>query len=137
MPLEKSQREQIKQQVLDIVAGGRRCTPMRKMIFLVSGTRVHVRFCFPARKDFSFFTFTISPVAMKADYEIWICGSAAQFYLVPTSIVQHIYDDPDAYTESAHPEIRVVYVDVKKNKAAYTAGGKAVDLKAYRGRVLR
>jgi len=43
---------------------------------------VHVRYCSPNAKALKRYKFNINPNTLSADYELWICGSAAIYYLL-------------------------------------------------------
>ncbi len=92
----------------------------------VGRKKIHARFCRTNDRSPNLFKFNINPNTLEADYELWICGEVGLFYLLPTSVMQAIYDDPEAYPDYRHPEIRVVSVDVAKDKVTYKTGGRKV-----------
>lgn len=62
-----------------------------------------------------YYKFNINPNTLSADYELWICGSAGVWYLVPIDLIGRIYSDPAAYPDHRHPEIRVVSLNTKRS----------------------
>jgi hypothetical protein len=87
---------------------------------------VHARF-----KTSGPFSFNINPATLRADYELWICGSASFYYLLPRRVVKSIYEYPDAYVDRRHLEIRVVSVDTNAHRATYGRGAKSLSLQQY------
>lgn len=67
-----------------------------------------------------------------ADYEVWICGNASCYYLVPQSVIRQIYDDPNSYIDNHHPKMRVVSIDIRSNSVVYAIGNKSIHLAKYR-----
>ena len=92
---------------------------------------IHVRFCSrnPGAPDK--FKFNINPNTLSADYELWVCGSAALYYLMPIEFMRGIYDNPDTYIDRMHPEIRVVSVDANAHTVTYASGGVSSSLRGY------
>ena len=79
------------------------------------------------------YKFNINPNTLSADYELWICGSATSYYLMPIELMREIYNNPNTYIDSMHPEIRVVSVDVNSNNATFASGGVGCNLKKFFG----
>jgi hypothetical protein len=92
---------------------------------------VHVRFCSLNLSAPGKFKFNINPNTLSADYELWVCGSAALYYLMPIAFMRGIYDNPDTYIDRMHPEIRVVSVDANAHTVTYAAGGISSSLRGY------
>lgn len=103
---------------------------------MIHGRKVHARFCRTNERSPSLFKFNINPNTLDADYELWICGEEGMFYLIPTTIMQRIYDDPHSYPDNRHADIRVVSVDVSTNKITYKTGGGKLDIANYRSGIL-
>jgi hypothetical protein len=92
---------------------------------------VHVRFCSTDRVRSSHYKSNVNPATLRSHHEVWICGDADTYYLLPLSVVQKIYDDPRTYIDRRHPKIRVLSVDTERHEAVYGAGGLRLDLKPF------
>jgi hypothetical protein len=92
---------------------------------------VHVRYCSSNATAPGKYKFNINPNTLSADYELWVCGSAEVYYLMPISFMRGIYDHPNAYVDRLHPEIRVVSVDTHAHTVTYATGGVNSTLKGY------
>jgi len=77
------------------------------------------------------FSYNINPNTLTADFEVWICGEADSYYLFPTSVMKSIYEDPDAYVDKTHPEIRVAEVDMATHSLLFGRSGKRLDCSGY------
>ena len=113
------------------VAKGGAVVPAGSAKYRVGKSIVHVRFCSTNPNAPGKFKFNINPNTLSADYELWLCGSAATYYLMPTSFMRGIYDNPSTYVDRMHPEIRVVSVDVHSHKVTYASGGTSGSLRGY------
>lgn len=100
--------------------------------YRVAEKTIHARFCSVNYRSPKMFKFNINPNTVRADYELWICGDGRLFYLLPTAIMQAIYDDPKGYQDYRHKKIRVVSVDSSKDEITYKAGGGKMYIKRYR-----
>ena len=118
----------IKRTVLAQIAGQSGIRPSGRATFIIQGKKVHVRYCSPPT-----YKFNINPNTLRADYEVWICGSENYYYLIPIEVIRRMYSDPQVYVDSWHPKIRVVSVKSKADEAMFAAGGRTVDLTPYRG----
>lgn len=98
--------------------------------YRIEQNTVHVRFCSKDNRRPTKFKYNINPNTLTADFELWVCGDASTYYLMPVSLMQTIYNDSNAYVDRAHPEIRVVSVDTELDSAIHARGGKfkAIDL---------
>lgn len=92
---------------------------------------VHVRYCSRNLSASDKFKFNINPNTLSADYELWVCGSAALYYLMPIAFMRGIYDNPNTYIDRMHPEIRVVSVDANAHTVTYASGGVSSSLRGY------
>jgi hypothetical protein len=92
---------------------------------------VHFRYCSSRPGARWKFKFSINPNTLSADYELWICGNAAVYYLIPISFMKDIYDNPDTYADRKHPEVRPVNVDTYSHAVTYAKGGVKKSLKPY------
>ena len=130
------QSDEIKRSVLDRIFAsedwvlcGR--AKYRKELFVV-----HVRLCSTNRFGNPYYKFNINPNTLSADYEVWICGDANTYYLIPIQLIRRIYYDPESYVDSRHPEIRVVNVNVGIHTVTYATGGGNIDIASYLHRTL-
>lgn len=126
-----------KRAALAKVANGASVTPAGKAKARIGNSIVHVRFCSPNKNAPGKFKFKINPNTLSADYELWVCGSAHVYYLMPISFIQGIYDNPSTYVDYTHPKIRVVSVDARTHTATYAAGGVSSSLGRYLRATLR
>lgn len=92
---------------------------------------VHVRYCSRNLNAPGKFKFNINPNTLSADHELWVCGSAVHYYLMPIAFMRGIYDNPDTYIDRMHPEIRVVSVDANTHTVTYASGGVSSSLQGY------
>lgn len=125
-----------KKAALTKIAKGVAVTPAGNAKFRIGKSVVHVRFCSTNPNAPGKFKFNINPNTLSADYELWVCGSAATYYLIPTPFMRAIYDNPSAYVDRMHPEIRVVSVDAHAHTVTYASGGTSSSLRGYLGATL-
>jgi len=118
--------ETIKIAVLEQISWGASWRPEGRASYRFPGGLVHARF-----KTSGPFSFNINPATLKADFELWICGSQQLFYLLPQSVIKKIYYNPDSYEDKRHPKIRVVSVDTVRHRATFARGGQSIQLKQY------
>ena len=104
--------------------------------YAVGSKRVHVRFCSADRSGSSKFKYNINPNTLASDFELWICGSADCYYLVPMSVISDLYSDPAAYPDRHHPEIRIVALDADTHALSYAAKRAPLPIDDYFRRVL-
>jgi hypothetical protein len=97
----------------------------------VDGKVFHVRFRSNPKRDGVTYAFNINPNTLRADYEVWICGAANNYYLIPISTIRSLYDDPDTYVDNRHPEIRVADIRCSDHRCLYGKGGKSEDFALY------
>ena len=118
------------------VAKGAKFTPAGNAKVRIGKSEVHVRYCSPNAKASGKFKFNINPNTLSADYELWVCGSAKLYYLMPISFIRDIYENPNTYIDRRHPEIRVVSVDTHLHTVTYASGGVKSSLGKYFGATL-
>lgn len=123
-----------KDKALIAISGGQDFSSVGRSKFRVGNAVVHVRFCSENAKSPGKYKFNINPNTLSADYEMWICGSADTYYLMPVSLMREIYDNPNTYIDKAHPKIRVVSVDADSHWVTYATGGIGVSLSPYLSR---
>ena len=118
------------------VAKGGTVAPAGNAKFRVGKSVIHVRFCSTNLNASGKYKFNINPNTLSADYELWVCGSAATYYLMPTSFMRQIYNNPSTYVDRMHPDIRVVSVDAQSHTVTYASGGIGSSLRGYLGATL-
>tara|TARA_R110000850_G_C9978433_1_gene465724 strand:+ start:1738 stop:2130 length:393 start_codon:yes stop_codon:yes gene_type:complete len=116
---------------LSAVANGASVSPIGKAKYRVGNDTVHVRFCSSSAAASDKYKFNINPNTLSADYELWVCGSATTYYLVPVSVMRDIYDNPNTYEDRHHPGIKVVSVDAASHTVTYATGGVHLSLSSY------
>lgn len=121
----------IKHEVLSRVSAGERCFSAGKAKFKVGRSVLHVRFCSHDKRKSARYKFNINPNSLNSNYELWICGDADHYYLVPNTLIREMYDDPSAYPDRHHGDIRVVSVDTSAHSVTYAARGKSADLSGF------
>jgi len=121
-------RQQIKEAVLQGIAPGVPWRVCGREMYRVGAVDVHARFC---AEGTGHYKFNINPNSLSADYELWICGGADHWYLIPTRVLQEMHDYPNAYPDNMHPEIRVVSVDAGGHSVGYAAPGVKLSLQQY------
>ena len=126
----------IKDQVLDRISAGRSRSRLPKEKWRIGNSVVHVRYR-SSPKSKSVFSYNINPNTLTADFEIWICGEADSYYLFPIAVMKSIYEDPDAYVDKTHPEIRVAEVDMATHRLLFGRGGKELDCATHFRAVLK
>lgn len=121
---------------ISAVANGASISPAGKAKYRVGNSKIHVRFCSSSAAASDKYKFNINPNTLSADYELWVCGSAETYYLIPVSVIRDIYDNPNTYEDRHHPGIMVVSVDAASHTVTYAAGGVRLSLSSYfRGRL--
>lgn len=120
-----------KKDALAKVAKGATITPAGRAKFRIGKLVVHIRYCSPNASAPEKFRFNVNPNTLSADYELWVCGNATIYYLIPISLMQGIYDNPNSYVDRMHPEIRVVSVDAHSHTVTYATGGVSSSLRGY------
>ena len=126
----------IKRQVLGHIASARAHDVTGRATVRIGKMTVHTRFCSQDARGSAKYKFNISPTTLAADYELWICGSAERYYLIPHATVESIYHTPGAYVDRRHPQLRVISVDVDSHVATYAQGGESLSLRTYSNRSL-
>lgn len=116
---------------MTIICKGEKWAEIEGTNFRVGSRRLHVRFCSTDQRRSSHYKFNINRATLRADFEVWICGGPDVYYLLPVAVMQRIYDDPRAYVDARHPDIRVVSVDTTRHIAVYAQGSQKLALNAY------
>ena len=116
-----------KAEVLKHISDGLPISFIGKAKWRVGTNVVHVRFRSSPKSKGIIFSYNINPNTLTADYEVWICGNSQVYYLFPKLVMNAVYDDPDAYVDYQHPEIRVAEVDTSSHRLLYGRGSKSMD----------
>ncbi len=124
----RQERQRIKTEVLESVAPRSRRLPCGRGSYRLDGLSVHVRYCAPGTGNYKF---NINPNSLRANFELWICGDAKHWYLIPVPVLRQMYDHPAAYPDNHHPEIRVVSVDTAAHRAGYASPSISLSLLPY------
>jgi hypothetical protein len=120
-----------KKSALLAIANGSGVSSLGKAKYRIGSSVVHVRFCSQSPRAPEKYKFNINPNTLSADYELWVCGSAAVYYLMPVSVRQKIYNDPNTYEDRHHPGIKVVSVDTASHTVTYASGWVNASLRQY------
>lgn len=128
--------QQIKESVLGRIANNGVISFMRNAKWRIGPKVIHVRFR-SSPKSGAVFSYNINKNTLTADFELWICCDADTFYLFPSQIMRDIYEDPDAYVDRHHPDIRVAEVDTQVHRLLFGKGGKSLDASPYFRSVLQ
>jgi hypothetical protein len=128
--------EEIKREVLDKISAGQGWSWAGKARVKIGHITIHVRYCSADGKQSPHYKFNVNPNSLRADYELWICGSPEVWYLVPIDVINRMYSDPAAYPDYRHPDIRVVSLNKSTNSVTYAAGGRSAELSEFLGRTL-
>lgn len=118
-------RRRIKETVFGSIAPGNVVQRSGRATYWIGGWRVHARYCAPGAGHYKF---NLNPNTLCAEFELWICGSASHWYLIPIEVIREIYDHPAAYPDNRHADIRVVTVDTQLHRAGYAAPSVVLDL---------
>ena len=124
-------REAVKEKVLKTICGDRPFRFSRRAIYQVGQIAIHVRYCSTDSKRPVFYKFNINPNTLTADYELWICGAAERYYLLPKSEVSYMYTHPKAYVDHHHPKIRVVSLDTSCHVVSFAREATTLDVRSY------
>jgi len=124
----ESTRQQIKQAVFDRISPGESATRIGDEIYRIHGFKIHARYCAPGSGHYKF---NINPNTLRADFELWICGSANHWYLIPMNEIRQMYKHPAAYPDKHHADIRVVTVDSQSHQVGYAAPSIAEALTSF------
>ncbi len=125
-----------KKAALSKIANGATIVPAGNAKVRIGNSIIHVRFCSRNKAAPGKFKFNINHNTLSADYELWVCGSAAIYYLMPIEFMRDIYNNPDTYIDRMHPEIRVVSVDTNIHTVTYASGGTNSNLRGYHCTIL-
>ena len=123
--------EQEKSRVLTAITQGELYTSAEGGKYRFKNKVLHIRFCAIDDRGSTRFKFNINPNTLSADYEIWVCGDAGHYYLIPIEFIREIYEHPHAYQDNAHPGIKVITADRVKHQVLYAAGGEKKDISSY------
>jgi len=121
----------VKRSVLATIAGGATLSAAGRSKKRIGNNVVHVRFCSVDSGAPGKFKFNINPNTLSADFELWICGEASDYYLIPISFIHNIYDNPSTYQDKRHEEIRVVSVDTHGHSVMFAAGGVCASIRPF------
>jgi hypothetical protein len=120
--------EEIKKAVMKSVAPEESWHKIGRTTYSVGKARVHVRYC---GKQVGDHWYNINPTTLRADYELWICGSANHWYLIPMDRIRVMYEHPNAYQDGTHATLKDVTVSLPRHLAIYAAPGVSMNIQQY------
>lgn len=126
--------EQIKRNVLNTISDGngwQKVSGHGRSKWSVQDKIVHVKFRARAKAGGTIYSFNISPSSLDADFEVWICGTAESFYLIPTIEIEAIYNTPGTYIDSWHPDLCVVDINLSDHRVKYSSVAAHKDFGPY------
>lgn len=97
----------------------------------IEGDIVHVKYRSGPKVGGNRYSYNVSPSSLDADFEVWICGDISIYYLIPTKTLADMYNDPNAYVDSYHPNLRVIDINTETHKAQYARGRPYKDFSSY------
>ena len=113
------------------VAGGAAVMLVGRAKFQIGASLVHVRYCSGDKSKPGQFKFNINPNTLSADHELWVCANASVYYLMPVLLMRRIYNDPNAYIDRMHQEIRIVSVNAETHTVTCASGATVKSLRCY------
>lgn len=125
-----------KEQALRRVFGSENWKKTGRAKFSAGGPEVHTRYCSPSSSDSDQYKFNINENTLSADFELWVCGDDKNYYLIPMNVIEEMYNHPDAYTDSYHPNMTIVSVYTDKHEAMYARGSTKIGLEKYHRAIL-
>lgn len=118
-------------QALRQIARGAAVRPFGRSKVQIGNKVIHVRFRSTAKTlGGAVWLFTLTPSTLTADYELWICGSALHYYLIPKAVIERIYTDPSERPGYTQNEIWTAEIN-SRTHSWLRAKGKSVDLSGY------
>ena len=116
-------KEQLKSKVLAAVVGNIHSPKIGRAKFSSDHGTIQIRFCRRNEKSPAIYKYNINRNTLSADFELWICGTADHWYLMPMKFIREIYGDPETYQDWHHPGIKVVSVKTEKHSVMHGTGG--------------
>ncbi len=92
---------------------------------------VHIRFCSTSLSNHEQYKFNINKNTLSADFELWICGSKKNWYLLPMDVIREMHQHPDAYEDYQHPGLTVVSVYSDSDEVMFARGGMRKNIREY------
>lgn len=120
-----------KHRVLSKLANGMTISNAEKSKYRIGKYIVHIRFRREGNPLKQRYIFNINPNTLSAEYEIWICGSSAKYYLIPILFIQQIYNNHFGYSDGHNPGLKIVTVYAGIHEVQYAAGGTRKSLREY------
>jgi hypothetical protein len=126
------QNAQIKKDVAKFIGGQSAISLIGGESFKIGSHSVHFRYrTGPKSRSGRTFSYNVNPNTLRCDYEVWICGAPADYYLFPKRLMSDLYHDEDAYVDYRHPSIRVMEIDLETHALLFGRGGKRIDASSY------
>lgn len=95
----------------------------------ISAGIVHV--LYSSLKSAKQYKFGINESALSADFELWICGSRDQWYLIPMGVIRRLHQHPDSYRDTYQPGLARIFVNTETNEVTYARGGIKENIRRY------
>jgi hypothetical protein len=126
--------DQHREKVLAKIATGNNPRKIGGVSYDIAGKTFHIKVVTGKKKKYPF---NINDTVLKADYEVYVCGTSDLFFVVPISIVKMMHEDPNSMPDYTYPGYTVVDVHPMENKIIYGTKGKAIDIGMYRNATLK
>lgn len=113
------------------IAGGASVMRAGRHKFSVLGRIVHIRFSSGDILNRNRFQFVLYANALNADYELWVCGAATTYYLLPMGVARRIHEESKKYANNRKSEFWTVSIYINRHIVTYGAGQKRMSLRRY------
>lgn len=118
-----------RKKVLDKIADDDEYRQIGRVSYDIAGKIFHIKVVTGKKKNYPF---NINKTVLKADYEVYVCGTSELFFVIPISIVKKMHEDPNAMPDYRNKDYTVVVVKPLENKITYATKGKAINIGIYR-----
>ncbi len=119
--------------VLSALSGGNVTRKIGNVTYEIEGKSYHIKM---VTGNKSKYPFNINNTVLKADFEIYICGSSELYYVIPINVIKMMHEDPAAMPDNTHPGYTVIDVHPNEDKIIYGTHGKSIDISSYRNSIL-
>lgn len=119
-----------KRNALRKIAGDRPIARMPRATVMIGRQTVHAQFSAAPKTAPDTWSFHVNKNILLADFDVWVCGTGESYYLVPKDASREIYNAADGWSDSAHPDVKLVEIDRQSHICVYRAG-QGIDFSAY------
>lgn len=119
--------------VLRKIAGDRTFKKMGPVTYEIEGKRFHIKVKTGQLKKYPF---NINDTVLTADYEVYVCGTDALYYMVPIDLVKTMHADPAAMPDYRNPGYTIIDIYPDEEQIIYGTGGKSLNVSKYRNAAL-